>query len=189
MLNELTVARDSVLSTLYSSQPSIVLKPLSLAYAGAMQRLASYPEVAQSCLLPTPYPLGESVRWLKAHMLARKQGRAFGFAIVAPKEGFIGLSNLPAIDRQTKTCQLAFWIGRPYWNRGYATAAVRQTMRFAFVELGIERVYTCALHDNHASIRILENMGFDRVRIEPNTNPKFSPSARIIHYCFSFYQR
>jgi [ribosomal protein S5]-alanine N-acetyltransferase len=50
--------------------------------------------------------------------------------------GAIGLGLEPDHAR----AQLGYWIGRPYWRQGYATEAAREVVRFAFEELGLERI-------------------------------------------------
>lgn len=52
--------------------------------------------------------------------------------------------------------EVGYWFGRPYWGRGFATAALA-----AFLEQIEERpLYACAAEDNVGSIRVLEKCGF-----------------------------
>ena len=51
--------------------------------------------------------------------------------------------------------EVSYWLGRPYWGRGIATAGLR-----AFVaELG-RPVFARAASDNHGSVRVLQKCGF-----------------------------
>jgi RimJ/RimL family protein N-acetyltransferase len=55
--------------------------------------------------------------------------------------------------------EVSYWIGRDYWGRGIATAALA-----AFVRGMAERpLYARAASDNLASIRVLEKCGFVRI--------------------------
>jgi RimJ/RimL family protein N-acetyltransferase len=56
--------------------------------------------------------------------------------------------------------ELGYWIGVPYWGRGYATEAVRALLDHAFGELGRERLLGRARVSNPASRRVLEKCGF-----------------------------
>ncbi|MEV5412936.1 GNAT family N-acetyltransferase [Thermopolyspora sp. NPDC052614] len=52
--------------------------------------------------------------------------------------------------------EVTYWIGRRYWGRGIATAALRELLRLAS-----ERpVHARAAADNRGSIRVLEKCGF-----------------------------
>lgn len=56
--------------------------------------------------------------------------------------------------------ELGYWIGRPYWGRGYATEAGGALLAFAFRHLGLERIIVSAMLDNPASQRVIEKLGF-----------------------------
>ena len=56
--------------------------------------------------------------------------------------------------------ELGYWIGVPYWGRGYATDAARALIDHAFGELGCERLSGRARVSNPASRRVLEKCGF-----------------------------
>ena len=56
--------------------------------------------------------------------------------------------------------EMGYWLGRPYWAQGYATEAGRALVRFAFEELGAERLNAGWFFDNPASARVLEKLGF-----------------------------
>jgi RimJ/RimL family protein N-acetyltransferase len=53
-----------------------------------------------------------------------------------------------------------YWIGVPYWGRGYATEAARALIDYAFGTLGCEQLTSRARVSNPASRRVLEKCGF-----------------------------
>ncbi len=53
-----------------------------------------------------------------------------------------------------------YWLGVPYWGRGYATEAVRALIDHAFGPLGLTRLQARARVSNPASRRVLEKCGF-----------------------------
>jgi RimJ/RimL family protein N-acetyltransferase len=54
--------------------------------------------------------------------------------------------------------EVTYWVGRAFWGRGIATAALR-----AFLEVVTERpMHAAAAKDNVASLRVLEKCGFER---------------------------
>jgi RimJ/RimL family protein N-acetyltransferase len=56
--------------------------------------------------------------------------------------------------------ELGYWIGVPYWGRGYGTEAARAVIDHAFADLGCERLAGGARVSNPASRRVLEKCGF-----------------------------
>ena len=69
--------------------------------------------------------------------------------------GFKSLLSLP--DNEA---EIGYWIGEPYWNKGYATKATNLLMDFAFNQLGLNKLW-CGYYDgNEASKRVQEKCGF-----------------------------
>ena len=56
--------------------------------------------------------------------------------------------------------ELGYWLGVPFWGRGYATEAARALIDYAFAELGHETLSSGARVTNPASRRVLEKCGF-----------------------------
>lgn len=57
-------------------------------------------------------------------------------------------------------CELGYWLGKPFWGRGYMTEAVREMLRHAFVDIGMKTVW-CGYYDgNNKSKRVQEKAGF-----------------------------
>jgi RimJ/RimL family protein N-acetyltransferase len=52
--------------------------------------------------------------------------------------------------------EVSYWIDRAHWNRGIATAALRQFLTVVTVR----PLYARAAYDNVASVRVLEKCGF-----------------------------
>lgn len=57
---------------------------------------------------------------------------------------------------------LGYWIGMPFAQRGYMTAAVRALVPAAFDVLRLHRVEAACIPTNLASVRLLEKTGFRR---------------------------
>lgn len=57
-------------------------------------------------------------------------------------------------------CELGYWLGKPFWNRGYMTEAAKELIRHAFEDLGMNAVW-CGYYDgNIKSKRVQEKVGF-----------------------------
>lgn len=57
-------------------------------------------------------------------------------------------------------CELGYWLGKPFWGRGYVPEAANEMLRRAFEDLGMTRVW-CGYYDGNAkSKRVQEKLGF-----------------------------
>ena len=57
-------------------------------------------------------------------------------------------------------CELGYWLGKPFWGRGYMPEAAWKLLRHAFEDLGMRAVW-CGYYDgNEKSKRVQEKLGF-----------------------------
>jgi len=138
----------------------LILRPFTLADAPDLQRLASTPEIAATTLhIPHPYPQGLAETWIKQHPAMFEAGEGVVFAIVLRREGsLIGCLGL-GCDLANQNAELGYWIGVPYWNRGYATEAARMGLAFGFAYFGLHRIKSSYFASNPASGRVMEKIG------------------------------
>jgi RimJ/RimL family protein N-acetyltransferase len=141
------------------STPRLVLRRFTREDAPAVQRLAGAPEVALNTLLiPHPYPDGEAERWISTHDEAFQRGD-MPFAITMAEDqrliGAIGLHSKPDHDR----AEIGYWIGLPFWGKGFATEAASAMLRHAFETLSLHRIYAMHFTRNPASGRVLQKIG------------------------------
>ena len=139
------------------STPRLVLRRFRLEDAPLVQKLAGAREVALNTLLiPHPYPDGEAERWIATHDAAIEGGdHAFAITLDDALVGAIGLHAKPDHDR----AEIGYWIGLPYWGRGYATEAARAVVEHGFEKLGFHRMYAMHFTRNPASGRVLQKIG------------------------------
>jgi ribosomal-protein-alanine N-acetyltransferase len=57
---------------------------------------------------------------------------------------------------------LGYWMGAPHARQGYMSEAVRSLIPFAYGPLRLHRLEAACIPTNAASIRLLENCGFQR---------------------------
>jgi RimJ/RimL family protein N-acetyltransferase len=56
--------------------------------------------------------------------------------------------------------ELGYWLGVPYWGKGYATEALHALVDYAFTDLGHDALQAGARVTNPMSRRVLEKCGF-----------------------------
>lgn len=79
----------------------------------------------------------------------------------AVDDSLVGACNLTSIKRGSMaSVHLGYWVGKKYGRNGFARAAVRSSLRFAFEDLGLHRIEAAVRAENTASIKLLENVGF-----------------------------
>lgn len=57
-------------------------------------------------------------------------------------------------------CELGYWLGKPFWGRGYMPEAATELLRHGFETLGMNIIW-CGYYDgNNKSKRVQEKLGF-----------------------------
>ena len=57
-------------------------------------------------------------------------------------------------------CELGYWLGKPFWGRRIMPEAVREMLRHAFEDLGMQKVWVGYYEGNEKSKRVQEKCGF-----------------------------
>jgi RimJ/RimL family protein N-acetyltransferase len=138
----------------------LVLRPFEVRDAPDVQRLAGAREVADTTLnIPHPYPDGGAELWIKTHPPAWAARAGVTYAITdAGSDALHGAIGL-ALSPPNKRGELGYWIGTPFWNRGYCTEAARALLSFGFESLGLHRIEARHLTRNPASGRVMQKIG------------------------------
>lgn len=97
----------------------------------------------------------------------------------APFIGYVGLWPAPFLDRDPPM-EIGWRLARAHWGRGYVTEASRAVLRFAFQDLGLDRIHSFTVPQNERSWRVMERIGmsrvsdgdFDHPRVNPETHPQ-----------------
>jgi 8-oxo-dGTP diphosphatase len=151
------------------SSPQIALEPVGRQHETAIQTLASDRDVAATTPFPHPYPRNGAANFIAQATQARAQGSAYHYAIM--ERGLcVGLCGLKEIDPTRRAGEAGYWVGRPYWGRGIATAAMQLLLGIARLDLGLRLVTAHTLEHNERSVRVLHKLGFNQVRREPNAD-------------------
>lgn len=159
--------------------PVVRIEPVALHHAPALQELASDPAIGATSNVPSPYPPGGAVAFVRESEAQRAAGTDFVFAVLADG-AVVGAVGLHAVGGAPPRAELGYWIGRPHWRRGYAREAARQAVAWGFGELGLAEIHSSALERNPASRRVLGHNGFRPIGVGGNPSPKWGPEDRFI---------
>ena len=138
----------------------LVLRPLVAGDAPVIQQLAGSREVALNTLtIPHPYPDGVAEEWIAGHEDRFVSGDELALAITLRETGDLaGVIGL-RFRRNHDGAEMGYWVGMPYWGRGYTTEAARAMLRYGFEERGLKKIFGCHFARNPASGRVLQKIG------------------------------
>jgi [ribosomal protein S5]-alanine N-acetyltransferase len=88
----------------------------------------------------------------------RRRARAVRSQYCSRRTALVGHAGL-LLDWDNEKAGLYYWMGVPYWGRGYATEAARELVRHVFEDLGLGRIYADHVARNPASGRVLQKVG------------------------------
>jgi RimJ/RimL family protein N-acetyltransferase len=154
-------ARVSAQPTLRTAR--LTLGPLESRDAEALVTLAGAFAIADTtATIPHPYTPEDARIFLALDAAERAGGGAVRFAVRHGEGELVGVVGLHQIDRDQLRAELGYWIGVPWWGRGYATEAAGAVLRYGFDELGLHKIHAHYLARNPASGKVLERIGMRR---------------------------
>ena len=126
-----------------------------------LYRYASDPDVGPIAGWPTHKSVNESRDVIK-NVLNGKEAYAIclkedGKPIGAIELKLNGHTNMTDRDDE---CEMGFWLGKPFWGQGIMPEAVKEMLRRAFEDLGMQKVWIGYYDGNTKSKRVQEKCGF-----------------------------
>ena len=136
----------------------LILRGVTRADAGAIAELANDLGVAgNTSQMPYPYRPADADAFVAGCERADPRHEAT-FAIEHRQFGVIGVM---AFDRDDNgRPEVGYWLGRPFWNRGYATEALTAALRWMKFDWRKNVVWAGHFADNRASGQVLVKAGF-----------------------------
>ena len=136
----------------------LILRGPTAADAPVMAEFANDPRVAGNVArMPYPYTHDDAAEGL-AQIARYDPRREVAFAIEHRGFGFIGMLSFH--EREPRRPEVGYWIGRPFWGRGYATEALEGALRWAHGDWRRNVVWAGHFADNPASGQVLCKAGF-----------------------------
>ncbi len=113
-------------------------------------------EVAATTLrIPHPYTEQDARAFIAGSLDPGKLWLAITLRSDGRQIGGIGLR----VDEHHRHAELGYWLGVPYWGKGYATEAGREMVRYGFEDLKLHRIFASHFGHNPASGKILLKLG------------------------------
>jgi ribosomal-protein-serine acetyltransferase len=108
------------------------------------------------------YSAKDAVAWARVTQEARATGAAYEFAIVDPDGRHAGGCGVNRIQRLDGVANLGYWLRTSVTGRGFASAAVREVVRWTFANTALHRLEIVAAITNVRSQRVAERVGAHR---------------------------
>jgi RimJ/RimL family protein N-acetyltransferase len=136
----------------------LFLRAPKLDDAKVIARLANNRKIAEmTTLIPHPYGIDDARAWIGS---LSEEGQGWTFAVTAKSEGGALIGACGYGRRHDDEPEIGYWIGEPYWGRGYATEAVRAVIDHLFSVTDLDALDAGCRVTNLASRRVIEKCGF-----------------------------
>jgi RimJ/RimL family protein N-acetyltransferase len=141
------------------------LRPLALSDAPKIQTLFPNPNALKymASAIPWPYPETGAIEFVTRRLLDREKSETYDWVILERNNVDQGLIGFIGMTPASETDNRGFWLGEPYWGRGYMTEAVHAVNNFAFDRLRVKQMRLNNAVANVGSHRLKEKSGAEIV--------------------------
>lgn len=138
----------------------LILRAVAASDAEAIAALVdNYKIAVMLSRLPYPYKVEHALQfidWVKAQP---EDEPVFILCLRNEARTLIGVCSYER--RGGENPELGYWLGEPYWGKGYMSEAVKAVIEHAFTVAQHERLVSGCRLQNLASRRVLEKAGFE----------------------------
>lgn len=140
----------------------LVLRRWRVDDAASLYKYASDDRVSELALWPTHTSVEMSREVIETVFIPNPHTLAIALKDTGEPIGCIGL--VPDDDEHHATVsserEVGYWIGRPYWNKGIASEALRALAAYCRATVGLDSLLITTDKRNAASRRVAEKCGF-----------------------------
>ncbi len=138
----------------------LLLRRLEPGDAADVFAYASDPEVARFTTWEAHQTIEDSRRFLESVAEQYATGQVSPWGVVHRGDGkVIGTCGFMWWRPRHARAEIAYAIGRRYWNQGLTTEAVREVIRFGFERMRLNRIEARCMPENAASERVMQKAG------------------------------
>jgi 8-oxo-dGTP diphosphatase len=143
----------------------LVLVPLAPEHAPALHRLQNdWQVVRMLAKVPWPLAVADIAAFAQGQRSEARESDDFVILLEGQPVGACGVKR-PGFGEPPRIMpRFGYWIGRPHWGKGYAGEALAALVARAFRAFPHDLVGAGVFHDNLASRRVLDRLGFVEAR-------------------------
>lgn len=130
--------------------------------------------------IPHPYKDEDAFYWLDIVQRGFEEKKQYTFAVRLNNEmvGAVGLK----INQRNDNAILGYWLGLPFWNRGYTTEAAKRIVQFGFEAIQLHKIHSTHFSHNLASGRVMQKIGMYQEGILKEHVKKEGQYRDLVHY-------
>lgn len=138
------------------------LRPYRASDVAALARIGNDREVSRNLTDRFPHPYTEQAarNWIAVCEADGEPTRNFAIEVDGLLAGGAGIELREG--ERTGAAEVGYWLGRRFWGRGIATAAVIALRDYAFETFELEKLEASVFGWNPSSVRVLEKAGFQQ---------------------------
>ena len=153
------IERDNLLKPYTLEGDTLFMRPIEEGDIPTIAKLANNATIANNTFVPHPYSKGNAIEFVNTARNGWKNGTEYIFAVCSKEtDQFMGAMGLHLQERHN-LAEVGYWLGEPYWGKGYATQALRLIVQFGFEQVGLNRIQAGHFTHNPASGRVMVKVG------------------------------
>ena len=178
--NDLKKIKEDISKTFNKSFETkrLILKPWNDFDAFELFELAKEPEIGYWCGWKAHEHIRDSLFALH-NFLELEENYAICLKDNEEIIGSISLDFECSFIQDNNECGIGFWIGKPYWNNGYATEAAEELIKHSFENLNINKIWCGYYEGNERSKKVQEKLGFTNHQLCNNIEVPQLKTTRI----------
>jgi ribosomal-protein-alanine N-acetyltransferase len=140
--------------------PPLIMRRWGASDIAALVRLANSRKIWLNVRdrFPHPYSEAGARQWIALRAADAGNPHQFAIEFEGGAIGGIGIEFFTDVHRLT--AEIGYWLGEPFWGRGFATIALRAMTEYAFATFDLRRIQAMVFEWNPASSRVLEKAGY-----------------------------
>lgn len=161
----------------------LILRPWEENDAESLYEYAKDPAVGPIAGWPVHTSVEDSLEIIKNVLSAEG---TFAVCLKADNKAIGSIGLIPPAQSHTEVSdteiEVGYWIGVPFWGKGYIPEAIRTLQKYAFEELGCTAMWCGYYEGNEKSKRCQEKCGFHYHHTEENKPCTLMGDVRTEHF-------
>ncbi len=144
-----------------TNKMNFTLQPWNQSHIPAIAKYANNEKIAGRLKDSFPYPYTEKdAAGFVAHCMEQEGRTQISRAVVVDGEAAGCVTIVFGQDVFSRSAELGYWLGEPFWRKGIMTEAVQKLCEEAFLKYKLIRISAEPFATNLASRGVLEKAGF-----------------------------
>ena len=138
----------------------LVLTPPRHEDAEAIAAVVNDRRIAEMAMsIPYPYGIEDAHRWIEERGAPKHPALGKYLMWTKGARKLVGACGIVEIPEERET-HIGYWIGVPFWGKGFATEAAHRIIDHAFTATDMTEISAACRVTNPASRRVIEKCGF-----------------------------